>query len=54
MEELAEMEDNEKEEKSNKVYKIYYQVNMLPLIGSYYYKYSNPYTGKKEQHIENE
>ena len=47
-------DEDDSQEKGSKVYKIKYQVNLLPMIGSYYYKYNNPYNGKTTTFIQNE
>ena len=39
---------------NKKIYKIKYKVNLLPLIGAYYYKFDDPYTKEKIREVSND
>ena len=57
-EEYATLEDREDENENSsgplKIFKIKYKVNLLPIIGAYYYKEDNPYTKEKIREVRNE
>ena len=39
---------------NKKIYKIKYKVNLLPVIGAYFYKHDNPYTKEKVREVRND
>ena len=54
MEDMEEDDEEGSQDKTKKVYKIKYQVNLLPMVGAYYYKNNNLYTGESTSYIMNE
>ena len=40
--------------KKKKINKIKYKVNLLPLVGAYYYKFDDPFTKEKLREVRND